>query len=33
MRVPFARFLIIGMAGRTIRFTAVVMLPHFLKSA
>jgi membrane protein YqaA with SNARE-associated domain len=33
MRVPFARFLIIGMAGRTIRFIAVVMLPHFLKSA
>lgn len=33
MRVPFARFLIIGLCGRTIRFTAVVLLPHFLASA
>jgi membrane protein YqaA with SNARE-associated domain len=33
MRVPFARFLIIGLCGRTIRFTAIVLLPQLLKSS
>ncbi len=32
IRVPFARFFVIGFAGRLLRFSTLVMLPHALRS-